>query len=227
MIQHERNKGYGSSLKTGIQQSSGKWICITDADGTYPVKRFADFIKLIPKYDMVVRERKGKYVKIPFFRKPAKWFLSKLANYLSGVEIPDLNSGMRIFRMDIAIRFFSLFPDGFSFTTTLTIAAHTNDYSVKYVPIDYYKRKGKSTIHPIKDFTNFVYLIIRMVLYFKPMNVFIPLSAILFLIGFLKAIRDFILLNHFGSGVVMVMLTAVQIFILGLLADLITRRTKL
>jgi hypothetical protein len=134
---------------------------------------------------------------------------------------------MRIFKKDIAMRFMSLFPEGFSFTTTITIAALTNGYSVEFIPINYYKRQGQSSIKPLKDFVNFFNLVIRISMYFKPLNVFLPFSIVLFFAGFLKAMRDFILLNRFGSGAVMVMLTAIQIAVLGLIADLITKRTKL
>jgi len=227
LIQHLTNKGYGAALKTGIKASKGKYILIVDSDGTYPIQRIQDLVKLCGKYDMVVGARTGRHVYVPFLRRPAKWFLNKLANYLTGMKIPDLNSGMRIFRKEIAERFFNLFPDGFSFTTTITIASLTSNYNVKFIPIDYYRRKGKSSVHPIKDFTNFVYLIIRLVTYFKPLNVFLPISAILFVAGFLKAMRDFILLNRFGAGAVMTILAAIQIAFLGLIADLIIKRTKL
>jgi len=225
LIQHDRNKGYGASLKTGILSSKGKWIFIMDADGTYPAKAIPKFLDKTPEYDMIVGARKRD--NIPLLRRPAKWFLRNLANYLCSTKIPDLNSGMRIFKKDIAIRFMSLFPDGFSFTTTLTIASLTNNYSVLFIPIDYYKRRGKSSIHPIKDFLNFVNLVIRLVLYFKPLNIFLPFSAFLFLLGFIKAMRDFLLYNWFGAGAVMIILTAVQIAILGLVADLIVKRTQL
>jgi len=224
-IRHEQNKGYGAALKTGILAAKGKWIFIVDCDGTYPVEKITEFMKYTKKYDMIVGNRKKKNISL--LRKPAKWFLNKLANYLCGTKIPDLNSGMRLFKKDIAMRFFSLFPDGFSFTTTITIACLTNGYSVHYIPIEYYKRRGKSSINPIKDFINFINLTIRMVLYFKPLNVFIPFSIVLFLIGFSKALRDFVIQNSFGSGSVMIMLTAVQIAVLGMIADLITKRTKL
>src|SRR4029434_11195186 len=108
---------------------------------------------------MVVGARTGDVVHIPLMRRPGKWIITRLAEYLSGQSIPDLNSGFRIFRKDVALRFLSLYPDGFSFTTTITLAMLTNFHRVKFVPINYHKRVGKSSIHPIRDFTNFVILI--------------------------------------------------------------------
>ena len=99
--------------------------------------------------DMVVAARTGAVVHVPALRRPFKWIITKLAEYLINRKIPDLNSGFRIFRRDVAVRFRSLYPDGFSFTTTITLAMVTNNYRVKYVPINYHKRVGKSSIKAI------------------------------------------------------------------------------
>lgn len=227
VIKHHRNRGYGASLKTGIKSTKSEHIMIIDGDGTYPADQIPVLARLSRSHDMVVGSRTGNVVKIPFFRKPAKWILKHFSQYLTKTKIPDLNSGLRIFKRDIAIKFMNFFPDGFSFTTTLTIACLTNDYDVKYVPINYYERKGKSTIHPIKDFIGFVNLIFRLTLFFKPLNVFMPISAFLFMAGALKLLRDFLLLESFGLGGAMAILAAIQIAFLGMLAELVIKRTSL
>ena len=226
VIRHDTNKGYGASLKTAISKSASDYILIMDADGTYPASSIPILVQNAEKYDMVVGSRTGKIVKVPFFRKPAKWFLKHFAQYITKTRIPDLNSGLRIFRRDIALKFMSLFPDGFSFTTTITIACLTNNYNIKYVPINYYERVGMSTIHPIKDFIGFTSIIFRLALFFKPLNVFIPLSLVLFAAGFLKLARDFLLLNQFGLGGSLLVLTSIQIALLGIVAELIIKRTS-
>jgi hypothetical protein len=197
-----------------------------DGDGTYPASPIPELIKKSKQNDMVVGSRTGKYVKIPFLRKPAKWFLKHFAEYLAKTKIPDLNSGLRIFKRGIVTRYINLFPDGFSFTTTLTMICLTNGYKVDYIPINYYERKGKSTIHPIKDFFGFANLIFRLTIFFKPLNIFLPISAILFIGGALKLIRDFLLLNQFGLGGTLLILTSIQIAFLGILADLVIKRTS-
>jgi glycosyltransferase involved in cell wall biosynthesis len=227
VISHPGNRGYGASLKTGIRHTQYGWIVITDADGTYPIAQIERLVKEADGYDMVVGARTGENVKIPFFRRPAKWLIGKLANYLSGYRIPDLNSGLRLFRREIAERFFTLFPDGFSFTTTITVASMSSDYAVKFVPIDYFKRVGTSSISPLRDFFGFLLLVVRLVTYFKPLNVFLPAAMVLFGVGFAKAIVDLVRNNAFGVGSALVMLAGVQLGFLGLVADLILRRTKL
>jgi len=176
------NMGYGSSIKKGLQNAKGEWIVITDADGTYPVKDIPKLLKYRNAYDMIVGARTGKIVEIPITRRPAKFILSKLANYLSSNKIPDLNSGLRVFKKDIAMTFFNLFPNRFSFTITITMAFLSNGYAVKFIPINYYKRSGKSNIQK-RDLVRFSTLLVRLIMYFKPLKIFIPASAFIFLVG--------------------------------------------
>jgi len=227
VVNHAVNRGYGASLKSGIRAARYPWLAITDADGTYPIEDLARLVRECASHDMVVGARTGEHVKIPLLRRPAKWFINKLANYLSGYKIPDLNSGLRVFRREIAERFFHLFPEGFSFTTTITVASLSSGYQVKFLPINYFKRVGSSSISPLKDFIGFTLLVVRLVTYFKPLNVFLPSAMVLFTLGFAKAIVDFVRTNAFGVGSSLVMLTGIQLAFMGLLADLILRRTKL
>jgi glycosyltransferase involved in cell wall biosynthesis len=226
LIRHHFNQGYGAALKSGIRQSRHSLLAIIDSDGTYPVDALPRLLGYIDEHDMVVGARTGEHVRVPFFRRPAKWFLKKLADYLIGFNIPDLNSGLRVFRRELAERFFDIFPDGFSFTTTITLAALTNGYRVKFLPINYYKRTGQSSIKPARDFLGFMLLIIRLVVYFKPLRVFLPISGALLGIGLTKAAIDFYRLNHFGVGAAIAILAALQTAFMGLLADLITRRPR-
>jgi len=231
VLRNDQNKGYGASLKAGIQKAQFGLIAIIDADGTYPPDELCHLLAEMNQegfdYDMVVGSRTGAYVKIPILRKPAKWFLTQLADYLTNSRIPDLNSGLRVFKRGLIDRFLDLLPDGFSLTTTITIAALTNGYQVKYIPINYYKRTGRSSIRPLQDFLGFLTLIVRLVVCFKPLNVFLPASLILVVIGLAKALIDFVHQNYFGVGAALAILTGVQIGFLGLLADLILKRTKL
>jgi len=226
LISHEANFGYGKALKTGINNSQGEWIVIIDADGSYPVGDICTLAEYAGSYDMVVGSRTGKKVEIPLFRRPAKWFLNKLANYISNYNIPDLNSGLRIFRKDIAIKFWGLFPDNFSFTATITVASLCYGYNVKFIPINYYKRKGKSSMKP-SNFFGFISLIMKMSLFFRPLKIFIPTSIILFVLGILRSLRDFIVNNSIGDLAVIILLSSLYIFFFGLLAELIVKRTDI
>ena len=223
LIRHTQNKGYGAAIKTGIKNAANDLILIIDGDGSYPVKDVPKLLEDADQYDMVVGARTGKEVKIQLYRRPAKWFLSKLANYLAETKIPDLNAGMRIFRKKDVEKFLNILPSKFSFTTTLTLAYHTTELSVKYVPINYYKRAGKSKIKPFRDGFNFIMLIVRTITYFNPLKVFLPISIIIFAIGLVILLYEGVHRNV-ADLPVMLILAAFQIGFLGLLADLITRK---
>ncbi|MBS3117899.1 glycosyltransferase family 2 protein [Candidatus Woesearchaeota archaeon] len=223
VMEHQINRGYGASLKTGIKHTNTDWILITDADGTYPIEDIPTLIEQINSADMIVGARIKKGVKIPLTRRPAKKIIGTLANLLVGKKIPDINSGFRIFKREVALKFFHLFPDGFSFTTTITLAALTNNYKVKFVPIDYYQRQGKSTVHPIKDFIGFLAIIIRIMVYFRPLKMFSILAGMLFLIGTTIFLYTFLVLNNIADiTVIVILLASLQVFLSGMIAEIIT-----
>jgi len=226
LVQHERNLGVGAARTTGIRAARGDIIIMTDGDGTYPNQDMPKLLQHMEQYDMVVGARTQEKGTRRWLRAPAKWFIARLAAYLTGTDIPDLNSGLRAFRKDIALKYVRLLPTTHSWVSTITIAFLGNGYQVKYIPIDYYKRKGKSTFHPIRDTYNYITLVVRTVTYFDPLKVFLPLSLLLLGIGGIKLIRDVIIYNfHVPTTTVLIMLTAVQIGAMGLLADLIVRKT--
>ena len=224
VVRHDVNRGYGASLKTGIRAAKGDWIVITDADGTYPNDRIPDLLKYAGEYDMVVGARTGDAARIPLVRRPAKWVLAKLANYLSETRIPDLNSGLRVFRKALVNRFARILPSGFSFTTTITLSSLCNGYRVKYIPIAYYKRTGKSKIKPIRDTYNFFMLIVRTTLYFNPLKVFLPAGFVLGMLGLGKMAHEILIGGGLAETSVLLILAAFQTVALGLLADMIDKR---
>lgn len=227
VLRHQGNRGYGAALKTGIRHASYELICIIDADGTYPPDRIPTMMdRLIAYgYDMVVGARTGKSISMPLLRRPAKWALGKLANLVVGEQISDINSGLRVFRRSTALRFFSLLPNGFSFTITITLAMLTNGYLVDYLPIDYHARVGKSKIRPIQATLNFTQLILRISLYFAPLKIFLPLSGLFLLLAIAWGLFSAFVLGKLADvSTLVIVMTAVQIAVVGLLAELINRR---
>jgi glycosyltransferase involved in cell wall biosynthesis len=216
-----RNLGYGGALKVGISRARHDTIVITDADGTYPAEAIPRLLARAEGFDMVVGARVGKDVDIPALRRPAKWFLGHLASYLAGQSIPDLNSGLRLVRRELVEDFEHLLPSGFSFTTSITLAALCNEALVHYEPIDYRARLGVSKIRPSHAF-DFLLLILRTVVFYNPLKVFLPIGAILFLIGFAKFVWD-LFIGDFSDTVVMGFLGAVLVWSVGLLSDQIAR----
>ena len=229
LMTHPENKGYGASLKTGIRGAAGEVIVITDADGTYPPLEIPGLVREIHEngYDMAVGARTGDDVNIPLLRRPAKYFLRKLADYLSETKIPDLNSGLRAFRKELALRYFHLLPQGFSFTTTITLALLSDGYNVKFTPINYLVRKGgKSKISPLKDFANFTLLIIRVICYFNPLKVFVPLSLFFIAIGGYHIVETMIKFHRVTEAGMLALLLGFQIGFMGLITDVMVRRDR-
>lgn len=227
LLQHRHNRGYGAALKTGIRHAQYDLICITDADGTYPNERIPELVTQLAgqEYDMVVGARTGENVAIPLVRRPAKWAIGRLANYVAGEKIPDLNSGLRVFRREIALRMFGLLPNAFSFTTTITLAMLTNNYLVNYVPIDYFARVGQSKIRPVQDTLNFVQLVWRIALYFAPLKLFLPLSGLLLLLAVGWALFTLLVLDQLADvSTLVIVMTAFQVAVIGMLAELINKR---
>jgi len=221
-IHHEINLGYGASLMSGIVASNHEWIGIVDADGTYPVAHFKRFLEFVGKYDMVVGRRRLQ--DLPALRRLPKFFLLRLAGYIADHRIPDLNSGMRIFRKSIVMEYRRLFPKRFSFTTTITMICFTNFFSVRFLDIPYYTRVGASSINPVGDTVKFFSLVLRLALYFKPLRFFIPLSGCALIAALARAIRDVVLTNHFGGLTLVLFFMGFQIFFFGLLAEIINKK---
>ena len=227
VIRHKSNRRYGAALKTGIRAARYGVICITDADGTYPNGRIPDLLERLNESDssMVVGARTGADVAIPFLRRAVKRVIVNMAGLVVNQRIPDLNSGLRVFRRKIAMRFLSLLPNGFSFTTTITMAMLSNGYIVEFIPIDYYERVGRSKFRPIGDTFNFVSLVMRIALYFTPLKVFLPLSGLMLVLAIMWALITKLVFGLLADVSTMVIVMAsVQVAVVGLLAELISKR---
>ena len=227
IVNHQRNLGYGAALKTGINHANYDLICITDADGTYPNAMITNLMnKLIENdLDMVVGARTGSRVYVPLVRRPAKWGIGKLANWVTGKSIPDINSGLRIFKKSAFMPFINIVPDGFSFTTTITLGMLSGGYKVEFIPIDYFRRSGKSKIRPIRDTMNFVKLILRIGLYFAPLKIFMPISIGLFLLAIGWGVFTKFALGELADvSSLIIAMTGFQVSVLAFIAELINHR---
>jgi glycosyltransferase involved in cell wall biosynthesis len=221
VIRAEENRGYGAALKTGISETTSKFVAIIDADGTYPADKLPAMLEICRNADMVVGDRGAAMRNVQWIRRPPKWILNTLANILARRKIPDLNSGLRVFKRSSLERFVQLLPDGFSFTTTITLSMICSNLRVVYTPIEYAKRVGQSSMKPTAFFT-FILLVLRIIVFFQPLRVFMPLGAILFVMGFVKFVYDMSKMN-LSESAVFALLAALVVWSLGLIADMISR----
>jgi glycosyltransferase involved in cell wall biosynthesis len=221
VIRHSRNLGYGASLKTGIHHASSEYVLMMDSDGQH---RALDVRRLWEKskdYDLVVGYR-TRLIHSSLWRMPGKWILGVLANYLTREQIPDLNSGLRLFRRDVILKYLHLCPSGFSFSTTTTVIFLHRGYNVAYVPIEVNKRIGKSSVS-IRTGFNAMMLILRLSTLFDPLRIFLPISLLFGLGGILWGIPYAVMGRGVSMGSMLLIVTAVLLFGLGLLCDQISQ----
>ena len=183
VIHHAGNRGAGAACTTGVLHAQGDLIAMTDGDASYPAEALSRLIALMSNYDMSVGARIRETGTLPFLRIPAKWVLRQLASLIVGQRIPDLNSGLRVMRKDVTVKFLDLLPDSHSWVSTITLAFLTNGYAVAYVPIEYYTRRGRSSFHPVQDTAHYLNTIHRTILQFRPLRVFMPLTASVLSLG--------------------------------------------
>lgn len=227
IITFASNRGSGSARRYGSSVARGEIIVWTDVDMTYPNDQIPDLVRAMAGYDQVVGARRTEEGTVKLFRRPAKWLIRKLASYLAGVRIPDLNSGFRAFRRVVGAQFLHLLPRGFSCVTTLTMTFLTNGYTVHYVPIDYAVRRGDSKFHWWSDTRRFVLQVVRMALSYEPLRVFGPPAVLLGLVGMGKLIYDLIDKDfRVGTNTIVVLGIAGILAVVGLIADLLVQLNR-
>jgi glycosyltransferase involved in cell wall biosynthesis len=227
VLAFRRNGGSGTARRIGTLRARGEIVVWTDADMTYPNERIPELVELLladPSYDQVVGARTSEEGTHKWLRVPAKWLIRKIAERLSNQKIPDLNSGLRAFRRSVALPYLRLLPAGFSCVTTITLAFLQNQHDVHYVPIDYAKRAGTSKFHFVNDAYRYILQVLRMIMYFDPLKVLMPLALWLLGLGVVKAVID--MFRHpfyFPANTVLLLMAALLIGSMALLADLIVR----
>ncbi|MCB1014429.1 MAG: glycosyltransferase family 2 protein [Acidimicrobiales bacterium] len=227
LLQFATNRGSGSARKYGTRAARGRVVVWTDVDMTYPNDRIPELVEELEGHDQVVGARTSEQGTAKLARVPAKFLIRKLASYLTETDIPDLNSGLRAFRRDVALQYLHLLPAGFSCVTTITMSFLANGYSVKYVPIEYKARAGESKFHWYRDTRRYLIQVIRLVLSYNPLRVFVPVGLALALVGAVKlgfdlADQDF----RVATNTLLVLFAALQVLSIGLLADLLVRLSR-
>ena len=219
------NKGYGAALKTGLRAAQTELVAITDADGTYPNERLMELAELCVDKDMVVGARIGADVRYSKIRAIPKIFLTRWVSWIAKQKVPDINSGLRVFRRDVAREFIGIFPDGFSFTITITLAMLTTGRRVQYVPISYMHRQGKSKIQPVRDTLRFMQIILRTGTYFAPIRAFLPFISLLMLAAIVSLGVD-VYNQDLTEKTLLLFLFAMNTGMFTLLADMIDKRSS-
>jgi len=228
VVTNAERRGYGAAVKRGLRMARGEVVAIVDGDATYPLEGLPEMLELLARgADQVVGARVGDRAAVPRLRRFGKWLVTQLARGLTGRRIADLNSGLRCFPRDRVERFVPLLPDGFSLSTTLTVAALLAGWEVAWHPVDYRPRVGTSKFRAVRDTWNLLLTLVRTVVYYDPLRLFLPVAIGLGVSAAAFLGWDIAVERNLTDKTVLLTLAAIQLFVLGLLADLIVRRGRL
>ncbi|MFH0732504.1 MAG: glycosyltransferase family 2 protein [Candidatus Omnitrophota bacterium] len=225
LLTHPENMGYGKSLLDGIEAARYNCIGIIDADATYPVDDLPKLFSYYPGYDMVVGARFGKEFRKGVIKRPARSVFQFLVEYACGRKIPDVNSGMRIFKKDLVLQFKPFLCGGFSFTTTLTLIFSLNKYYIKFVPVQMNKREGTSKVRHFYDTLRTAQIIVEAILFYNPIKLFLLLGTLNILFGIALAVGNYFIFRVKLLSIIASICIAsfMPIFCVGLLAFLLTK----
>ncbi len=222
--QHKLNKGYGASIKTGLYDSTTTYASTFDADGQHRIEDIDRLLQSIrdEDADMVVGSRKGQKTG-SLIRRFGKILIRLIAKILMTVPIHDLNSGMKIYRTDLAKQYLHLPPDGMSFSDTITLIFINNRHLVLEVPIVINKRNsGESTIKMQTAFQT-VMEIINIVVFFNPMKIFLPISLVCFVVTLAWAIPIIAMGRGVSIGSLLGIVAGLIFFLLGLITEQLSK----
>ncbi len=223
VIVHPYNMGNGAAVKTGIRHCRGEIIVFMDADGQHDPNWISKLLAHLDRYDMVVAARAGKD-HASGFRRFGNWLLNRLATYVTGLRIKDLTSGFRAMHAEVARTFLPLLPNGFSWPTTITLAALRSGYSLKYLPFDAGLRSaGKSSLKPLSGAIRFFMILLKVCTLYSPLKIFLPVSMLSFLLGLVNYMYTFLTEGRFTNMSAVLLTTAVIIFMIGLVSEQVSQ----
>jgi len=225
VVRHSENRGYGAAIKSGLRRADHDMVLIIDADGTYPADAIPELLDAAATADMVVGARVMEGAALGLGRRVAKSVLRRLASWVAGQPIPDMNSGLRVFPRAAAQRFARILPDGFSFTTTITIAMVRSGAIVAYVPVSYSPRLGESKIRPVRDLVRFTIAILRAGTYLAPLRIFLPVVVGLGVAFVASLLYDVLVLQNLTDKTVLLLLFCLNTGLFAFLADMIDKRS--
>jgi glycosyltransferase involved in cell wall biosynthesis len=218
VLRHPYNKGNGAAVKTGLRHATGVHVLIVDGDGQHSPSDARRLVERLGDFDLVIGARAAA-TQATIGRRAGNAALNGLATYLTGRRIPDLTSGFRAAKRTVLVEFLHLIPNGFSTPTTTTLACIKAGYSVEFVPIEAGRRQGSSKIKFARDGAKFFMIIVKIVTFFSPLRVFLPVSIVCFSVGALYAAWTIATQSHLTNSSVLLIVVSVVIFLMGLVSE--------
>ncbi len=221
-LRNLNNFGYGFCLKKGIRTSKYENIIILDGDGTYPISNLSDLLKEYEKgFDLVVGKRTGKNLNLTFYKKPLRNILKFIVEFSTGEKIQDINSGYRVFKKECILKNLDILSNAFSFTTSMTMTFIYSRFSISYVDIPYNLRdaESKSKVRLLRDSLRTLQYIIKIILFFDKIKLFVLLSFLTFLMSLVFLILFLIFDQIFLNSSVNLLITSIIVFAIGMLSE--------
>lgn len=217
VVTHPTGLGNGAAVKRGIREARGDWILLLDGDGQHPPGELPAMLAMAERHDMVVASRGGRGGSL--HRNFANQVYNRLASYVSGRHIPDLTSGYRLLRADVAKDLVWLLPNTFSYPTTITMSMLRGGWSVGFHPFVVRQRRGKSHVRLFADGSRFFLIILRIATMFAPLRVFLPASLLTGLLGVVWYVHTWATEGRFTNMALLLLTQAMLLFALGLIAE--------
>ena len=221
-LRHPYSKGNGAAIKSGALAASGEYLVMMDADGQHPASAITPLIeKLGEGYDMVIAARNFAS-QASLARGIANTIYNKFASLVTGQKITDLTSGMRAVKANYFRQFLPLLPNGFSYPSTITMAFFRSGYNVAYLPVAVGSREGRSHIRPLQDGIRFLLIIFKLTTLYSPLKIFFPIALLQALTGLGYYTYTYLSDGRFTNMGVTLMVSAITIFLIGLVSEQIT-----
>jgi len=217
VYRHPESLGNGAAVKRGIREARGDWILLLDGDGQHPPAAIPGMLEMADDVDMVVGARFGGGGAM--HRNLANRVYNRLASYVTNRRIPDLTSGFRLLRADVAKSYAYLLPNTFSYPTTITLAMLRGGYAVGFHPISVRPRVGRSHIHIVRDGCRFLMIILRIATFFAPLRVFVPVAMVMALLGTGWYVFTYLTEARLTNMAVLLWTQATVVFALGLISE--------
>jgi glycosyltransferase involved in cell wall biosynthesis len=201
-------------------EATREFVVIIDSDGQHDPSDIPKLLEYVGAYDMVVGSRvnRGSLSKV---RNLGNFFLKHLAQYLTKQKIGDLTSGFRAFSRASVLPFLPLFPARFSSSTTLTLCMIKSSMSIKYVELETIirRRQGKSSIKPLFDGLRFINIMIRVIMLYSPMTIFLPLGVAGFTVSVALTIYKLAYFHRFTPNIGIFYVVSIFTILLSLIAE--------
>jgi glycosyltransferase involved in cell wall biosynthesis len=139
IINHEKNKGYGAAVKTGLYAAKLEWVFFTDGDGQFDVSEIPLLVELTKTCDLAVGYRIKRAD--PMIRRINAFMWGSLVKLLLRFKVRDVDCAFKLIKKEIIDRA-GLESDGALISTELLAKAVKMGYKIGEAGVHHYPRRA-------------------------------------------------------------------------------------